>query len=289
MKISALLILVVTMGFLMGAARQVAPAEAGELKFAVTGAVCSDPSFTGYKELTSYIADRIGRKSVFVSGLTYNQVDNLFLRGQVDVGFLCNTHYARRSKAVGFEPIAAPIITGYDKPKFQVYVIVHRDGKITSVDDLRGKSIDFSDPLSTTAIYAADMLLKKKERTKSYFGKTIYSGSHDMTVELVANKVVDAGFIDGHIWDYHENVNPEYSSKTKVIHKSPDFTIPPVVVSKGTDRGTREKIIRTLLAMHEDAKGKGILKKLRIKRFVRVADSDYRDVLQMYNRVKDRL
>ncbi|RJQ21730.1 MAG: phosphate/phosphite/phosphonate ABC transporter substrate-binding protein [Nitrospiraceae bacterium] len=260
-----------------------------ELKFAITSAVGSDPSFSNYKELTEYIAKKAGRKSVFISGFTYNQVDNLFQKGQVDIGFLCNTHYARRSKAVGFEPIAAPVVTGYGKTKFQIYIIVNKDSGITSLEGLRGKTVDFSDPLSTTTIYGANMLLKMNETIKSYFGKAIYSGSHDMTIELVANGLADAGFIDGHIWDYHDKVSPDYSKKTKVIHRSSDFTIPPVVVSKTTGKALRAEIKRILFTMHEDAEGSDILKKLRIDKFKDVKGADYQDVLQMYEKVKDRI
>lgn len=264
-------------------------AEEKKIIFAITSTVASDPSYANYRELTNYIASRLGRKAVFISGFSYNQVDNLFAIKQADVGFLCNTHYARRCKAVGFKPIAAPIVAEYEKPKFQVYIIVNKDSDIKSIDDLRGKTVDLAEELSTTTIYAAEMLRRKNETIKSYFKKAIYSGSHDMTVELVANKLVDAGYIDGHIWDYHNRVRPEYSSKTKVIHKSPDFTIPPVVVSKTMDRKLRDEIRRVLFTMHEDPKGREILKKLRIGKFVDVKQEDYQDVLQMYNKVKKHL
>ena len=288
MKKQLILVLVMSIVFLLITTGQGMTQER-ELRFAITSAVGSDPSYTNYKELTNYIAEKAGRKSIFVSGFTYNQVDNLFQKGQVDVGFLCNTHYARRSKAVGFEPIAAPIVTGYNKTKFQIYIIVHKDSRITSLEDLKGKTVDFSDPLSTTTIYGANMLLKRNETIKSYFGKAIYSGSHDMTIEMVANGLADAGFIDGHIWDYHDKVRPVYSQKTKVIHRSSDFTIPPVVVSKTTDKALRQEIKKILFTMHEDAKGRDILKKLRIDKFTDVKGDDYQDVLQMYEKVKDRI
>jgi len=264
-------------------------AQEKELKFAVTGAVGSDPSYSHYRELTDYIANKVGKKTVFVSGFNYSQVDNLFLKGQIDVGFLCNTHFGRRSKVVGFQPIAAPVITGYGKPKYQQYIIVHKDSNIKSIDDLKGKSVDMSDQLSTSTLYAAYMLLKKNETISSYFGKAIYSGNHDMTVELVANKLVDAGYIDGYIWDYHDNVRSEYSSKTKIIHKSADFTMPPVVVSGSIKKEVKTEIQRVLLTMHQDAKGREILKKLRIDKFVEVNEDSYQDVVQMYNKVKDRM
>lgn len=181
------------------------------------------------------------------------------------------------------------VVTDYGKTKFQIYIIVHKDSSITSLDDLKDKTVDFADPLSTTTVYGAYLLAQKNETLKTYFKKAIYSGSHDMTIELVANKLVDAGFIDGHIWDYHHNVRPAYSGQTKVIHRSPDFTIPPVVVSRTLDPEIKAEVKKILLTMHEDAKGKGILKKLRIDKFIDIKDTDYDDVYEMYQGIKDRL
>ena len=266
-----------------------ARAEQAEIRFAITSAVASDPSYSGYKLLTDYVAGKMGRKSAFISGLSYNQVDDLFIDHKVDVGFLCNTHFARQRNVVGFQALAVPVIEGYGKPKFQVYIIVNKDSGIKSLKDLKGKTVDFSDPLSTTNIYAAYLLKKRNQTIRSYFGKAIYSGSHDMTVRLVANKMVDAGFIDGHIWDFHERVRPEYSSKTRVIQRSPDFTMPPVVVSKSMPEEVRRKMAGILLSMHEDSVGREILKKLRIEKFVAARDDDYQDVLRMYNTVRSSL
>lgn len=260
-----------------------------DLRCAITSAVASDPSYENYRELTAYIAKKAGRKSFFVSGLNYNQVDNLFVEGQVDVGFLCNTHFARRKEAVKFEAIAAPVIMGYSKPKFRIYVIVSKDSSFKSFNDLRGASVDLADPLSTTTIFAAYKLMEKNETLTSFFGQTIYSGSHDMTVRLVSDKVVDAGVIDGHIWDYHDKVQPDYSSKTKIILKSPEYTTPPVVVSRTIDPSLKKKLRHILLTMHEDVRGREILKKLRIEKFVVVTDKDYEDVLEIYRKVKGRL
>lgn len=56
----------------------IAAARDDDLRFAIMSAVASDPSYANYRELTHYIAARLGRKSVFISGLSYSQVDNLF-------------------------------------------------------------------------------------------------------------------------------------------------------------------------------------------------------------------
>ncbi len=260
-----------------------------ELRFAITAAVASDPSYSSYRELTNYLAGKMGDKSVFISGLTYDQVDTLFRKGMIDVGFLCNCHYARRKSVVNFEPVAAPVITDHGKPKFQVYVIVAEDSAIRTLADMKGKSVDLADPLSTTALYAASLLEGKNDTIKSFFGRTIYSGSHDMTIELVASRMVDVGFIDGHIWDYHKSVSPALTAKTKVIQRSRDFTIPPVVVRKGTPEAVKQKMRQILFAMDRDAEGREILRKLHIGKFVDIREGDYEDVVHLYNRLKDRM
>ncbi len=277
---------VIVLAFLLA---MTAAGAAQDLRCAITSAVASDPSYNNYRELTKYLAEKVGRTSLFVSGLSYNQVDNLFVERQVDVGFLCNAHFARRKEAVKFQAIAAPVIMGSSKPKFRLYFIVSKDSRFKSLNDLKGASVDLSDALSTTTIYTAYWLMEKNERLSSFFGKVIYSGSHDMTIRLVADKVVDAGVIDGHIWDYHDKVQPFHSSKTKIIFKSPEFTTPPVVVSKDIDPSLKKKLRDILLRMHEDARGREILKKLRITKFVAVTDRDYQDVLEIYKKVRGRL
>ncbi len=260
-----------------------------ELKFAITGAVASDPEFANYRQLSEYVARKIGRTALLVSGLSYNQVDNLFVDGMIDVGFICNCHYARRRDKVQFVPVAAPLIEGHAKPTFRIFVIVPKDSSAKSVADLKGKSVDFADPLSTTSCYAAELLRKKNQKVKNYFGKVIFSGSHDMTVELVAKKMVDAGFIDGHIWEYHNAVNPVNTSKTKIIAQSDEFTVPPVVVSKNTPDRIKKQIQSIFLNMHQDPDGRSILKKLRITKFVSISDEDYQSVRLMYRTVRDNL
>lgn len=51
----------------------------------------------------------------------------------------------------------------------------------------------------------------------------------------------------------------------------------------------KRKIRQVLLTMTADAKGREILKKLRIEKFVDIKERDYDDVLRLYNSVKDRI
>jgi phosphonate transport system substrate-binding protein len=62
--------------------------------------------------------------------------------------------------------------------------------------------------------------------------------------------------------------DPSVLQKTKILIKSPPFGIPPVVVHPGIDPNLRKAVLSILLGMHNDPRGKRILDKLQIEKFV---------------------
>jgi phosphonate transport system substrate-binding protein len=92
---------------------------------------------------------------------------------------------------------------------------------------------------------------------------------------------VDAAAVDSLIWEYLNAMSPEYTSKTRILEKSPPYAIPPIAVSRDLDPELKEKLRQTILNAHSDPKGREILKKMRIERFVVIPDSAYDSVREM--------
>jgi hypothetical protein len=69
-----------------------------------------------------------------------------------------------------------------------------------------------------------------------FFKKQLFSGSHDNSIKFVAERFVDAAGVDSLIWEYYNKVNPEFTSLTRILVKSEEFGMPPVVVQKDVDR-----------------------------------------------------
>jgi len=68
---------------------------------------------------------------------------------------------------------------------------------------------------------------------------------------------------------------PELSQQIRVIHTSPPFGIPPVVVSPNLRPQTRAQLEAILLNMHKDVEGRTALQALDYDMFVNVQPEDY--------------
>ena len=182
------------------------------------------------------------------------------------------------------ELLVAPQVGG--ETVYYSYLIVPDDSNAQGLKNLRGKVFAFSDPLSTTGRLVPVYWLKEMGETpERFFKKTVYTYSHDNTIKAVAEKLVDGGAVDSLVYDATVARHPDYSHSVKVIQKSQPFGNPPVVVPPGLDPQLKKQLRDLFLTMHEDEKGKSILKDLLIDRFVIPDDRFYDPVREMANKV----
>jgi len=254
--------------------------HAGHIRIAVGGMITPKEGFGYYKQFLDYIGEKLGRGVDFVDRENYAEINALVRSGKVDVAFVCGGPYVDGHDAFGMELLAAP--QAYNGTVYYSYIIVSVDSPIKSFQDLRGKSFAFTDPLSNSGkLVPTYMLAKMGQSPKSFFSKVIYTQSHDKSVKAVAEKLIDGAAVDSLIWEYDNLKNPESTTKTKIIEKSPPYGIPPVVVRPGMDPQLKEKIRDIFLNAHKDIKGREILKKMMIEKFVRIDDRAYDSIREM--------
>jgi len=85
----------------------------------------------------------------------------------------------------------------HGKSSFTSRIFVRRDAGIKTVEDLRGKTIAFVDPASSSGyIYPMVLLIKRGLVTnrdpKSFFKEVVFSGAHDASMRALLNGHVDA-------------------------------------------------------------------------------------------------
>ena len=149
-------------------------------------------------------------------------------------------------------------------------------------DDLRGKTFAFSDPDSNSGkLVPTYMLSRMNETPDTFFKKYVFTYGHDKSIKAVAERLVDGAAVDSLVWDYLDKTDPEYTSQTKIILKSPPYGIPPVVVRPGLDGKMKERLKDIFLNVHNDEAGREILKGMMIDRFVPANDSAYASVREM--------
>lgn len=252
----------------------------GSIKIAVGGMITPREGFAYYKRFLDYIEKKTGRPVEFVDREDYAEINNLVKKGDVDAAFVCGGPYVDGHKEFGMELLAAPV--SYGDSVYYSYIIVHKDSPITDLEGLRGKTFAFTDPLSNTGkLVPTYMLAMMNETPESFFSKFIFARTHDKSIRAVAMSIVDGAAVDSLIWEYAQRINPEFSSQTKIIKKSPPYGIPPVVVKAGLDSELKNKLKEIFLNAHKDPEGIEILKGMMIDRFVEINDSAYDSIREM--------
>ncbi len=242
------------------------------LRVAIATVISPRESFVYYKELFDYISEKLNLKVEFKQRMTYQEVNQLLAENLVDVAFICAGAYA--SSVGSMELLVVPLHNNL--PYYQGYVITQQNSDIQQFEDFRGKSFTYSDPLCVTGKLFIDGKLKEMgTNSEAFFGQVLYSSSHDISIQLVSRNLVDGASVNGLIFDYLAQFQPEAVQNIRLIEKSNYFGIPPIVNSLGLSRTLRAEIQELFLDMHLHEQGREIMKHLQVDRFILTGDTLY--------------
>ncbi len=254
--------------------------EEKPIRIAVGSMITPKEGFAYYHHLLSYIGEKLGRPAKYIDKDNYEKTNALLKSSEIDVAFVCGRPYVDGHDEFGLELLVAP--QSYNETVYYSYLIVPFDSPVKSFEDLRGKRFAFTDPKSNSGKLVPTFVLAKMHETPdSFFKKYLFTYAHDKSIEAVAHKIVDGAAVDSLIWEYLNRTDPKFTSKTKIIWKSPPYGIPPVVVPSNLNAQTKSRLKEIFLNIHKDEKGKRILKGLMIDKFVLGNDGAYDSIRAM--------
>jgi phosphonate transport system substrate-binding protein len=250
------------------------------IRIAIAGVISPRETLKYYDQMVSYIGKALNQKTEIVQRGTYAEINNLVELGAVDLAFVCTLAYVKGNKEFGMELLVVPEVN--KETTYHSYIIVSQRSNIELLEDLRGTTFAFTDPLSNTGRLAPTYLLYEMGETpESFFKESTFTYSHDNSIRAVADNIVDGAAVDSLVYDYLINSQPEIGTRIRVIHKSAPFGIPPVVVHPNLDNEVKSHLRSLLLNMDQDETGKAILNNLTIDRFVLAEDRSYDSIREM--------
>ena len=250
------------------------------LRVAISGVISPTRTMQSYQELLAHMEQSLGRQITLTLKPTYIEINNLIQGGSVDIAFICSLAYVKGREDFSMEILVAPQVHG--QLVYYSYLIVPQNSVSTSLQDLRGGSFAFTDPLSNTGhLVPTYQLSLLGEGPVSFFNRHIYTYSHDNSIVSVANGLVDGAAVDSLVYEHLAVSNPKLISKTKVITRWGPYGIPPVVVSPMLDSRLKQELQELFVNFHNSAEGDKILRSLGIDRFVIVPDSIYDSIREM--------
>jgi phosphonate transport system substrate-binding protein len=248
--------------------------EAVPLRVAVAAVISPKGTVESYSPFLSYLEAKLNRPVELVQRRTYLEINDLIEHGEVDLAFVCTSAYVQGHDTFGMELLAAPQVNG--KTTYNSYLIVPVSSLAQSMKDLRGKTFAFTDPISLSGrVYPTYLVQQLGFTPEEFFARTFYTYSHDEAIRAVASGVADGAAVDSLVYEYAVARDPSLAEKVKVIHRSPDFGIPPVVVSPFTRPQVKADLQSLLLAMADDPAARDALASIGVERFVVIDDSAY--------------
>lgn len=239
-------------------------ASSAVLKFGLTPVFLSN-DLELLSKLKNYLSRQTGREVQLVQRRTYEEITALLLSGQLTAAWICGYPLVQYREQLAL--VAVPLWK--EQPLYSSYLIVPATRDAKGIDDLRGDLHAFSDPNSNSGfLVTAALLAEKGLKPEGFFRDTIFTYGHRNVVRAVASGLAQSGSVDGYVWEVMASLEPELTSRTKVIRKSELLGFPPVACLATQANSTDVQLIRdALLSMAGDPEGRAILSLLKLDGF----------------------
>ena len=175
------------------------PASAAELPkqlvMAITPSNIPTELFKGGEVFAAELAKKVGIPVKVYMPTDYLGVVEALRNRTADMAFVHPAGYVFANREAKAQIVAVDVWHG--KTSYTSRFYVRKDSGITSLEGLRGKTIAFVDPGSTSGyVYPMVMLIKKGLVTnrdpKSFFKDAMFAGTHEAALLALLNGSVDA-------------------------------------------------------------------------------------------------
>ena len=278
-------------------------ADKTAVKMVVTAAFVSKKGMPVYDKLAAYLGARLKSDVSIVSGTSYEIADMLLQNGIIQAGFVCGLPYTHRHADNKYDLLAIPVMAlkagtwpdtgGYENVpgKYFSYTIVRKDSGLKRWTDLKGKRYAYNDQNSNSGYNMPRYKLVQlgARRWEDYFSSIVVSGSHEESIRMVSEGLVDASSVDSLVLDYDRHIGDRHAHNVRIIERlfPGGAGAPPVVISRRADPALRTRLQAILTGMHRDPEGQQILKEALMLRFDPPNDHNYDDIRRMEQAARD--
>lgn len=255
-------------------------AQARDIVMGLIPAENNEEMVQKFEPMRQHLEKKLGVKVKVFTATDYAGVIEAMKKKRVDIAWFGPLSYYLAEQEAGAEAFAVGIREGSSSHTQKSLIIAPCDSGIKSIQDLKGKSVAFVDPASTSGGLVPTYMVKKETgmMPQDFFGKFTYAGSHDAAQLAVKNKTVDAAA--GSDITYEKMLaNGLISKETNcVIKESDPLPGPPLVYRGDLPADMKAKIRDAILTAHKDIKVTGYG---NLSRYVAVGPEDYQMIRDM--------
>jgi phosphonate transport system substrate-binding protein len=193
-----------------------------------------------FKPLGEHLERKLGMKVEFIPVTDYAASVEALVNNKVDMVWFGGFTFiqAKMRSNDGVEPLVQRV----EDEKFRS-VFVTTDPAITKLEDLKGKSVAFGSPSSTSGHLMPRAFLMQAKIDPDRDLRVSFSGAHDATALAVAGGRVAAGALNISVWEKmvaEKRVDP---AKLRVFYTTPPYYDYNWTVRKDLDPALRAKLL----------------------------------------------
>ena len=195
------------------------------------------------QQLLDALEKNLGIKVQGFVAADYNGVIEAMRSNHVEVAYLGPFSYVLGATVAPIEAFATAETSKSGRTFYHSQIIARKDSGIKEINDLKGRTFAFVDPSSTSGhLFPKAGLLKLGIDPEKFFGRVLFTGSHDANALAVANKRVDAATIADRILDAAVQKNLVKREDIQVVWSSDPIPESPTVWRKNLPPELKEKI-----------------------------------------------
>jgi phosphonate transport system substrate-binding protein len=172
--------------------------------------------------------------------------------GDADISFMGALPYVIANREIGATVVLQETYRG--RPVYTGRIFVRRDSGLAEVEDLRGKTIAFADPISESGyLYPLDIfvehgLLERGQDPKAFFGKIYFAGGYQQAMQAMANGLVDAAGAS----QYADLLlSPDQQAEITWIAESKPIPSHTVIARKDLDPELKANFVAAMLRLNQ--------------------------------------
>ncbi len=229
--------------------------------------------------VVAYLEQKLGLRVRPFVATDYAGVVEAMRNKSADVAFMGPLQYVIAHRQTGAYPILGEVYNG--KPNYVSRIFVRKDSGIRRLEDLRGKTIAFVDPISSSGyMYPLDVfkraaLIKDKDSAEAFFRRVYFAGGDEQAIRAVLNRFVHAAGIGQYAYSL---LRPEERDQVTSIADSKPLPSHCVVVRKELNPRTVASLQKALFALNEGRDRKLLKHLYNVDGYVKVTHADYQGV-----------
>ena len=245
------------------------------------------------KGLAKDLSEVLGCDVEEIQASDYNAIIEALRTGKADMAYMGSQAIALGVQRTNLEPIVMKAENG-DRSKAVYHSLLITNSAntdINSIKDIKGKTMAFVDPDSTSGnlvptaeiikAFPDDHLNSDMLHTNGEFFEAVsYSGSHQAGLQAIIKKDVDVVPISDQIMASEIANGKAKESDIKVIHESGEIPAEAMVVAEQVDEPTREVLTNFLVNYQNATYFKDVIK-LPNARFIKCSLDDYKDIIEL--------